>query len=713
MKKNFLIVFVFSLLIGCFVFADSDSDDMVTLSFNPVSTSIVESEDSVDVCVELSEPLSAALPLSVSWEVVGGTATKGTDYSTSGGNLLVFETGETTECFMVLIHDDSEIETNETAKFAIDISSVSNSSVRIKNSQFLLTIANNDMTGSGNSENSSNVEIMPEFSFVYPTQGAKMGGRVLIKGDVENAISVELYYRLPQSPTPIYLGNCFSTDGNIWQYFWNTPLSPNGHYELFSKIINQHGEYYSSPMEIEIENVAKATEEEQVLIEKVEQGRIEIARREEDITAKKITIEEKLIRETESFAREIKIVLGKELEGVLGQEVEKRLEEFRTGTEGRIEEIVESAKRGERLKREIELKRQRKNVIMSEIESVQSELVKIRNMKIETPDEKRRDKIEILENIMKERLENKEIELQEVGKKLNSLKRELIEIEEEREEFKRGIVNESIKVIEPTKETALESQKLLILEAEREVEKKIESHLKDLEVNVSEIESSKIERTQILMEDSDGDGLSNKEEERLGTSLSNPDSDGDGFLDGTEYASGFDPLDPSPADKIIYEDPRKIRSIKADTYKVERVESIKLSTGETSIKVEGKGLPNSFVTIHIFSQAIVMTTRTDASGNWSIVLNKPLTDETHEVYATITDNQGKITARSDPFVFTKVGEKIAAITLAEISSGGTASIVDALQRVFLFSVIGIITLALGIALIGISFISRRKDKKKK
>ena len=141
--------------------------------------------------------------------------------------------------------------------------------MQIKNSQFLLTIVNDDVTEGGNSdddvteggnsENSSNVEIMPEFSFVYPTQGAKMGGRVLIKGDVENAISVELYYRLPQSQIPVYLGNCFSADGNIWQYFWNTPLSPNGHYELFSKIINQHGEYYSSPREIEIENIAKAT----------------------------------------------------------------------------------------------------------------------------------------------------------------------------------------------------------------------------------------------------------------------------------------------------------------------------------------------------------------------------------------------------------------------------------------------------------------------
>ena len=47
--------------------------------------------------------------------------------------------------------------------------------------------------------------------------------------------------------------------------------------------------------------------------------------------------------------------------------------------------------------------------------------------------------------------------------------------------------------------------------------------------------------------DSDGDGLSDAEEERLGTDPTNPDSDGDGILDGDEVTLGTDPNTPDAA----------------------------------------------------------------------------------------------------------------------------------------------------------------------
>ena len=43
-------------------------------------------------------------------------------------------------------------------------------------------------------------------------------------------------------------------------------------------------------------------------------------------------------------------------------------------------------------------------------------------------------------------------------------------------------------------------------------------------------------------DDTDGDGLSDPEEITLGTSIRNPDCDGDGLLDGWEIANGFNPL---------------------------------------------------------------------------------------------------------------------------------------------------------------------------
>jgi YD repeat-containing protein len=45
--------------------------------------------------------------------------------------------------------------------------------------------------------------------------------------------------------------------------------------------------------------------------------------------------------------------------------------------------------------------------------------------------------------------------------------------------------------------------------------------------------------------DSDGDGLTDEEERRLGTNPFDPDTDGDGYPDGLEIALGSDPLDPS------------------------------------------------------------------------------------------------------------------------------------------------------------------------
>jgi hypothetical protein len=45
--------------------------------------------------------------------------------------------------------------------------------------------------------------------------------------------------------------------------------------------------------------------------------------------------------------------------------------------------------------------------------------------------------------------------------------------------------------------------------------------------------------------DSDGDGLSDREEDERGTDPTNPDSDGDGYDDGVEVRDGTDPEDPS------------------------------------------------------------------------------------------------------------------------------------------------------------------------
>ncbi|MFA6253103.1 MAG: L,D-transpeptidase family protein [Patescibacteria group bacterium] len=52
------------------------------------------------------------------------------------------------------------------------------------------------------------------------------------------------------------------------------------------------------------------------------------------------------------------------------------------------------------------------------------------------------------------------------------------------------------------------------------------------------------DKKKLIQVDSDKDYLNDAWEIILGTGLMNPDSDGDKFLDGTEVAAGYDPLDP-------------------------------------------------------------------------------------------------------------------------------------------------------------------------
>ena len=60
--------------------------------------------------------------------------------------------------------------------------------------------------------------------------------------------------------------------------------------------------------------------------------------------------------------------------------------------------------------------------------------------------------------------------------------------------------------------------------------------------------------TTTLFEDADRDGISNIEEESLGTDPKNADTDGDGYSDGVELESGYNPLIAAPGDKITQTD---------------------------------------------------------------------------------------------------------------------------------------------------------------
>lgn len=187
-----------------------------------------------------------------------------------------------------------------------------------------------------------------------------------------------------------------------------------------------------------------------------------------------------------------------------------------------------------------------------------------------------------------------------------------------------------------------------------------------------------------IVQDSDADGISDYDELHL--YQTNPfaaDSDGDGFLDNTEIVQGFDPLNIEREALIVYESPKESGIIRDDILAVSSIATLEETTEEVSDVLEstrapkavisGKGLPNSFVTLYIFSEPIVVTVKTDSSGNWNYVFDKELEDGSHEVYVGITDNAGRVIAKSEPLAFVKTAE---AFTGGEITDTMTPSIVD-------------------------------------
>ena len=256
-----------------------------------------------------------------------------------------------------------------------------------------------------------------------------------------------------------------------------------------------------------------------------------------------------------------------------------------------------------------------------------------------------------------------------------------------------------------------------ISQLKKEVLAKIRAKTDDIAQQIQAQEQSKIKLEQEASKDSDGDGLSDSLEIELGTDLLNPDSDGDGYLDGTEVALKSDPLKPSTKAKIVYQDPRKVQPRKEDIFTVDSVKTeFSKEKGKQVLVIEGKGLPNTFVTIYIYSLPTVVVTKTDAYGRWVYELDKPVGSGEHEVYVVLNNNQGEITARSTGFNFIKSGASILQLVpdvWAKETTGGTSKIAspyDSLKRGFVVLTIVIIILAISVALLTIGFLSGKKEK---
>ena len=350
-----------------------------------------------------------------------------------------------------------------------------------------------------------------------------------------------------------------------------------------------------------------------------------------------------------------------------------------------------------------------KSEIQSQEQEIKKEKEKIEEEIVEEIEEL---PIEIEEMITPEKREKVLSEIKEETKKFSkALKERIKKVIETKEREKRKEIKEEISksfeaITKKIVETVKEEKKSKALALKEEKKTKVKKALEELEEVFEEKEKIEAKKEEVFSKDSDFDGLPDYEELRLGTDPLNPDSDNDGFLDSSEIALGFDPLRPSPADKIKYQDPQKVKIKISDVLKVEKVEMIIREEERKALKIQGKALPYSFVTIYIYSLPTVVVTKADGQGNWEYILDKPLVDGQHRVYATVTNNHGEIEEISAPLIFIKAGERV--LRLFEPAESEIVSPAEALQRSFLILVIGIVILALGIALIVISILLREK-----
>jgi|GEM_PF-1898594 len=230
--------------------------------------------------------------------------------------------------------------------------------------------------------------------------------------------------------------------------------------------------------------------------------------------------------------------------------------------------------------------------------------------------------------------------------------------------------------------------------------------------------------------DTDQDGITDYDE--INIYKSDPtliDTDGDGFGDGAEVLARTNPDGGSDvvesvsstgtsseevrkSDESVRQFNPKISGVTEPTLlAVKSVEVAELATNAQGsstakkLKMSGIALPNSFVTLYIFSEPIVVTVKADAMGAWVYTLDKELSDGTHQIYSAITDAGGRILAKSEPLPFVKVASAVS------FGSGVADSVVEEpgfFAGPSLYAMMAMLIGILGVALSIIGFIVKQK-----
>ncbi len=468
------------------------------------------------------------------------------------------------------------------------------------------------------------------------------------------ADSVYFYLEGGSLPAALYLGAAVVDAGGIWKYKidLNTRPLPNGDYRLWAQI-NQNGAAFRTEKNPLIIDIVVAVD--RVGIDNL--GRLFFQNK--DVTA----------------------AGKKNVEQAIIETVKKAVAEF-GGDKIKIEEIIRriAAAVGEivRLNDSLADKTVRLQTLNGRIEKLKTQIADLPQNAIELI---RSDKT-----------------------------RELGDLQDQASRLESEISDTNAAIDQKKKEKDALAGEIRALFKGRGDESRAQKVLDDFENEISLQEAAIRQSEAVLLKDTDADGLYDEREIALGADPLNPDTDGDGILDGDEVANGYDPLKPDNFASIKYHDPQTSAPKKTDIYRfdeIDPVSTVTLSGGKTGIRFKGWGLPNSYVTLFIFSSPVIVVVKTDEQGRWTYTLDKPLDDGRHSVYAAQTDSSGRIEARSEVLVFAKNGDAVARAVAdqeEEVSATGR------LKNDFSLAIAIAIALALSAALFIIGAFAARARK---
>ncbi|MFA5013224.1 MAG: Ig-like domain-containing protein, partial [Candidatus Paceibacterota bacterium] len=204
----------------------------------------------------------------------------------------------------------------------------------------------------------------------------------------------------------------------------------------------------------------------------------------------------------------------------------------------------------------------------------------------------------------------------------------------------------------------------------------------------------------VIVFDTDGDGLQDDFEKRLGTDPNKKDTDGDGVDDGTEVRNNTDPLKPNQAATTPLDGVDKalarglpLEQPKYSTAPVNETMSAQVSNvspDSNEIRFTGRAEPNQVVTLFIYSaMPIVVTVKADNDGNWVYDLDKTLINGKHEIYVAVNNDKGLIDEFSLPTIFGVAEAK--AITIDEfikIGDSAATQVPEKSNNMMIFYVLG-------------------------